>query len=382
MNAMPQMVALLNGFGGLASALVAWSDYSRVSSHDIPTMITLVLGASIGMLTFTGSCLAYGKLEGWVSPQPVIYPFQQMVNLILGLVTIGLCILLVIHQSLAPALWALLAASFIIGIVIILPIGGADMPVVISLLNSFSGVAGAMTGFVLMNNVLIIGGALVGASGLILTEVMCKAMNRSLANVLFGAFGKVHETVAGGKGGKEEYENVKSATPEEAVLILDTASLVILVPGYGLAVSRAQYSLRELAKTLQERGVTVKYAIHPVAGRMPGHMNVLLAEAEVPYEELFEMDVINPEFEQADAAIVVGANDVTNPRANTDPTSPIYGMPVLNVSKAKSILVIKRSLAPGFSGIKNPLFENEKTMMLFGDAKPVIEQLTKELKNL
>jgi len=383
MTAMPQMVALFNGFGGLASAFVASSEYLRTSgSMDLTILITLVLGTAVGALTFSGSVIAFGKLQGWVYQQPVTYPLQHIVNFVLYLALIGLGVFLILNASFISIYWGLLALALLIGILMVLPIGGADMPVVISLLNSFSGVAAAMAGFVLMNKILIVSGSLVGAAGLILTQIMCKAMNRSLANVLFGAFGKVEPQAAGAKGRKDEYTNVKSTTAEEAAMLLDAASSVIIVPGYGLAVSRAQHSIKELADHLQCHGKSVKYAIHPVAGRMPGHMNVLLAEAEVPYDELIEMDQINPEFERTDSVIVVGANDVTNPVARDEPGSPIYGMPILDVDKARSIMIIKRSLSPGFAGIKNPLFENDKTMMLFGDAKEMIAQLTKELKNL
>jgi NAD(P) transhydrogenase subunit beta len=349
---------------------------------DSGMLVTILLATFVGAITFSGSMIAYAKLEDLVKQQPITYPLQQIVNLIIALVTIGLGVMILANPAAVPAFWGLLATSLLLGILIILPIGGADMPVIISLLNSFSGIAGALTGFVLMNKVLIVSGALVGSSGIILSQIMCKAMNRSLANVLFGAFGKVQESVQGLKETETGYTNVKSATPEEVALILDAANSVIMVPGYGLAVSRAQHSIRELAKLLQSRGVTVKYAIHPVAGRMPGHMNVLLAEAEVPYNELFEMEEINPDFERADAAIVVGANDVTNPAARNEPGSPIYGMPILNVDKSRSVIVIKRSLSPGFAGIKNPLFEMDKTLMLFGDAKEMLDRLTKEVKNL
>ncbi len=383
MTAMPQMVAMLNGFGGIASALVAWSEYDRhLPLIEPTTLVTTLLAVLVGAVTFSGSMLAYGKLEGWVPQQPIVYPLQQPVNFTIALACVGLGALIMTHQALVPAFWGLFAISLLLGVLIVLPIGGADMPVIISLLNSLSGVAGALTGFVLMNKVLIVSGALVGSSGIILSELMCKAMNRSLANVLFGAFGKAPAAPTGVKAAQGEYVNVKSASPEEATMILETASLVIMVPGYGLAVSRAQHSLKQLADLLESRGAHVKYAIHPVAGRMPGHMNVLLAEAEVPYNQLYEMEVINPEFDRADVALVVGANDVVNPSARNEPGSPIYGMPILNVDKARSILVIKRSLASGFAGIKNPLFENDKTMMLFGDAKEMLDQLVKELKSL
>lgn len=382
MTAMPQMVALFNGFGGIASAFVAWAEYERGLPHfELFILISIILGTLIGAVTFSGSLVAFGKLQGILFQQPITYPLQHVVNFTIALGTAVLGVLLVINPAQPTLYWILLGLSTFVGILIVLPIGGADMPVIISLLNSFSGVAAAMAGFVLMNTVLIVSGSLVGAAGLILTQIMCKAMNRSLTNVLFSGFGKVQESASGEKG-SQEYTNVKSTTPEEASMLLDSSGSVIIVPGYGLAVSRAQHSIKELAQVLQNKGIDVKYAIHPVAGRMPGHMNVLLAEAEVPYDQLYEMDDINSEFERTDAVIVVGANDVTNPSANNEPGSPIYGMPILNVDQARSIIVIKRSLSPGFAGIKNPLFENDKTMMLYGDAKGMIEALSKEIKSL
>ncbi len=381
MTSMPELVAAFNGFGGLSSALVAWSEYGRiVFPVSLDITVTLILASAIGAITFSGSMVAYAKLQGLISQQPVVYPGQQVINGLMALGMLTLCVILVIMPTQVVALWALLGIAVLLGVLIVLPIGGADMPVVISLLNSFSGVAACMAGFVLQNSVLIISGALVGSAGLILTQIMCKAMNRSLANVLFSAFGQQKET--GGAPQDQEYTSVKSTSAEEAAMILDSASSVIMVPGYGLAVARAQNSMKELGASLQKRGINVKYAIHPVAGRMPGHMNVLLAEAEVPYDELYEMDDINSEFEQTDAVLVVGANDVTNPVAHSEPGSPIYGMPILDVEKARSIFVIKRSLNPGFAGIKNPLFENEKTMMLFGDAKDMLDQLSKAMKDL
>lgn len=383
MTAMPQMVACFNGFGGLASALVAWAEFNHLAVGT-PTflLITIALGALIGAITFSGSMVAYGKLEGFVFQQAFTYPFQHVINTLIAIACLGSCVWIILNPEANEVFWILMGLALLLGVLMVLPIGGADMPVIISLLNSFSGVAAAMTGFVIANKVLIVSGSLVGAAGLILTQIMCKAMNRSLGNVMFGAFGKAPKTEGGAKGGKQQYVNVKSATPEEAAMILESSSNIIIVPGYGLAVSRAQHGIKELAQVLQNKGATVKYAIHPVAGRMPGHMNVLLAEAEVPYEQLYEMDTINNEFEHADAVIVVGANDVTNPAARNEPGSPIFGMPILNVDKARSIFVIKRSLSPGFAGIKNPLFENDKTMMLYGDAKEMIELLSKELKNI
>jgi len=378
MTAMPQMVAIFNGFGGLASVLVTWSEFARLGgSVTGPALITILAGSVIGAMTFTGSMIAFGKLQGIVSARPVTYPFQNGFNMAVAGVKIALIVWILHDPSRVEGYWALLALSLLAGGLMVLPIGGADMPVVVSLLNSLSGIAAAMAGFVILNKILIIGGALVGAAGFILTSLMCRAMNRSLANVIFGAFGKIRKSE---RGLQEEYSGVRSTNAEEAALMLENAGRVILVPGYGLAVSRAQHSLKELANVLEKRGVDVRYAIHPVAGRMPGHMNVLLAEAEVPYDRLFEMEAVNPEFEQTDLAVVVGANDVTNPAAKEDPDSPIYGMPVLDVAKAKNILVIKRSLSPGFAGIKNPLFENEKTLMLFEDAKRALDDIVKELK--
>ncbi len=382
MTAMPQMVAIFNGFGGLASALVSWAALLRTPDMPLFMLITVVLGTLIGAVTFSGSFIAFGKLQGFIYSQPLTYPLQNISNLLIAAGSIGLGVIVVLKPEDSLVFGSLLGLSLLLGVLMVLPIGGADMPVIISLLNSFSGVAAAMTGFVLLNKVLIVSGSLVGAAGLILTQIMCRAMNRSLANVMFGAFGKIEAPAAGSQGGSRDYVNVKSTTPEETSMILDGSGLVIMVPGYGLAVSRAQHSLKELAEVLQKKGTTVKYAIHPVAGRMPGHMNVLLAEAEVPYDQLFEMDEINAEFERADAVIVVGANDVTNPAARNEPGSPIYGMPILNVDKARSIIVIKRSLSPGFAGIKNPLFENDKTMMLYGDAKAMLDGLVKELKSI
>lgn len=380
MTAMPQLVATFNGFGGLASALVAASEYVKMGAglSDF-ILITVLAGTVIGALTFTGSMIAYGKLQGIVSQQPLVYPLQKTINLLIAAGVVVLAVFLFQTPAREPFFWAVMAVAGLLGVLLVLPIGGADMPVVISLLNSYSGIAAAMTGFVLLNKVLIVAGSLVGATGLILTGLMCRAMNRSLVNVAFGAFGKAEEA-AGPK--EKEYQNIKSCSAEEAAMLMEGAQSVIMVPGYGLAVARAQHSLKELGQQLEERGADVKYAIHPVAGRMPGHMNVLLAEADVPYDQLHEMDQINPEFGQADIALVVGANDVTNPSAKDQPGSPIYGMPILEVNKAKSVIVIKRSLSPGFAGIKNPLFEDDKTLMFFGDAKQALEDLTKEVKNL
>ncbi len=380
MTAMPQLVAIFNGLGGIASAFVAASEFIRLGgSLSTFAMVTISLGCFIGAFTFSGSFIAYAKLQGFVSQQPIVYPLQKTINLVIALACVALIVLLTLAPATQWAFWTLLGLSLLLGVLLVLPIGGADMPVVISLLNSYSGIAAAMTGFVLLNQVLIVAGALVGATGIILTEIMCKAMNRSLFNVAFGTFGKTDPAVS-----KEEtaYQNIKQCGAEEVAMMMDGAQSVIIVPGYGLAVARAQHAIKELATELEKRGVDVKYAIHPVAGRMPGHMNVLLAEADVPYDKLFEMDQINSSFDQTDVVLVAGANDVTNPSAQDQPGSPIYGMPILEVNKAKSIVVIKRSLSSGFAGIKNPLYEDNKTMMYFGDAKTAIEDLVKEIKSL
>lgn len=378
MTEMPQMVGLLNGFGGLASALVGLSEYVKYyPSINLYNILTIILTVIIGAITFSGSLVAYGKLQGIVSGQPITYPFQKTLNLLQFFIAILASVFLLIYPD--RFIWFIVIAAIclVLGILLVMPIGGADMPVVISLLNSYSGMAACAAGFVLSNYCLIITGALVGASGMILTHIMCKAMNRSLANVMFGAFGKVEA-----QGGNLSKANitVQGYSPEDASIVLESASLVIIVPGYGLAVAQAQHNVRELADHLEKKGVEVKYAIHPVAGRMPGHMNVLLAEANVPYEKLYEMDTINPEFERADVALVIGANDVTNPAAKNNPKSPIYGMPILEVEKAKTVIFSKRSMAPGFAGIENELFLMPKTMMLFGDARDTVVKLVNLLK--
>ncbi len=380
MTAMPQMVALFNGFGGAASALVAYSEYVRVGAHmSIDVTITLVLSLLIGVVTFVGSVIAYAKLQGLMTGAPITFPGQKFANGFLLIVSLTLGAFFVVNPEMPAYLWAIIAFATILGITSVIPIGGADMPVVISLLNSYSGLAAAMTGFVLSNNVLIISGALVGASGIILTNIMCKAMNRSLANVLFGAVGTAD---GGGAGVKRDKSEVTQYTAEDAAVVFEGARSVIIVPGYGLAVAQAQHVLHELAQLLMEKGIQVKYAIHPVAGRMPGHMNVLLAEANVPYDMLYEMDQINDEFQNTDVALVIGANDVINPAARTQKDSPLYGMPILNVDKARTIMIIKRSLSPGFAGVDNELFYDPKTMMLFGDAKDMLTELIKEVKAL
>jgi NAD(P) transhydrogenase subunit beta len=382
MTAMPQMVALLNGFGGGASALVAGDEYLRYAAgaYDAPMSVqaTIMLSVLIGALTFSGSLIAFGKLQEMITGRAVTYPGQKVVNGLIFGGTFALAVYLVVVDANMPLYIVLNIAALVIGVLFVLPIGGADMPVVISLLNSFSGIAAAMTGFVLGNNVLIISGALVGASGVILTKIMCDAMNRSLTNVLFGAFGA---TVTGtGTAVSADGRAVRDITAEDAAILLTYARSVVFVPGYGLAVSQAQHQVRELADLLQAKGVEVKYAIHPVAGRMPGHMNVLLAEANVPYPQLIEMEEINPEFDRTDVAVVIGANDVVNPAARHDTASPIYGMPILDVDKARSVIVMKRSMNPGFAGIENELFFGDNTRMLFGDARKSLTTLVQQVK--
>ena len=381
MTSMPQMVALLNGFGGMASALVAGDEYLRFAAgaidapYDVQT--TIMLSVLIGGVTLSGSLLAWAKLQEVMTGRPITYVGQRFVSTIVFGGAVLLAAWLVAVDPNLPWYVALNILALIIGVMFVLPIGGADMPVVISLLNSFSGLAAGMTGFVLGNNVLIISGALVGASGIILTQIMCKAMNRSLANVLFSAFGSA--TAAAGAAGKDD-RPVHSLSAEDAAVLLSYARSVIFVPGYGLAVSQAQHQVRELADLLTGKGVDVKYAIHPVAGRMPGHMNVLLAEANVPYPQLIEMETINPEFDRTDVAVVIGANDVVNPAARHDQSSPIYGMPILDADRAKTVIVLKRSMNPGFAGIENELFYNENTRMLFGDAKKSLTGVIQSVK--
>ncbi|MDJ0517405.1 MAG: NAD(P)(+) transhydrogenase (Re/Si-specific) subunit beta [Trichodesmium sp. MO_231.B1] len=386
MTAMPQMVGLFNGLGGAASAMVAVGEFWRflavAQSPPLPTTITALLGVLIGGVTFTGSVIAFAKLQGIMSGSPITFPLQQPVNaLLFGGFIVGSVYLCVTPFNL-PVFLALVGVSLVLGIMFVIPIGGGDMPVVISLLNSFSGLAASAAGFVVMNNMLIIAGALVGASGIILTVIMCKGMNRSLTNVLFAAFGTGEGGgAAAGAGGKTD-KSVHSIDPEEGAMMLGYARSVVIVPGYGMAVAQAQHSVRELSDQLEGLGVEVKYAIHPVAGRMPGHMNVLLAEANVPYPQLYDMDDINPQFDQADVALVIGANDVVNPAARADQNSPIYGMPILDVDRAKHTIVIKRGLSTGFAGVDNDLFYKDKTMMLFGSAKDMVAKLVSEVKQL
>ena len=371
MTAMPQMVAVFNGLGGIASALVSAVAVVESGLIDTPieTTITIIISTLIGAVTFTGSFVAFAKLQGLVTGSPLVFPGQQFVNATLSVIAIGSGIWLLAGGD-ESAYWFLGAVALVIGVMAVIPIGGADMPVVISLLNSFSGLAAASAGFVVGNNALIIGGALVGAAGLILTVLMTKAMNRSLGNVLFAGFGGT-DAIAG--AGDTATKPVKRATAEDVAIALGYADSVMVVPGYGLAVAQAQHAVRKLASALEERGIDVHYAIHPVAGRMPGHMNVLLAEADVPYEQLLDLDQADPQFPQTDVVLVLGANDVVNPSARDDPGSPIYGMPILNVDRAGTVIVVKRSLSPGFAGIDNPLFYEDNTLMFFADAKDALE---------
>ena len=398
MTAMPQMVGLFNGLGGLASGLVAAAEYLRYSmgvagTSDIPLdgSISIMLGTLIGGVTFSGSFVAFGKLQGIVTEKAVKYPGQQFLNaiLFLGILAVMAYLTLMTPEAIAASdtgtvnivYYVLWGAAMLLGILLVIPIGGADMPVVVSLLNSYSGLAASAAGFVLNNNVLIISGALVGASGLILTRIMCKAMNRSLANVIFGSFGQVagKELV---KGEKRTMADVNDVQADDVAMLLAYAKQVVIVPGYGLAVAQAQHKLRELCDNLEKRGVTVKYVVHPVAGRMPGHMNVLLAEANVPYNQLYEPEDVNPDIANVDACLVVGANDVVNPAARDEPASDLYGMPIIEVDRAKHTVVMKRSLNPGFAGLDNELFYGRNTMMLFGDAGDPIGRILEELKQL
>ncbi|HEY7208298.1 MAG TPA: NAD(P)(+) transhydrogenase (Re/Si-specific) subunit beta [Gaiellaceae bacterium] len=384
MTAMPQMVALFNGVGGGAAALISWAEFHNraPASGDLQRdiSISIVLSAAIGSISFAGSMVAFAKLQELIQGRPITYPGQQAVNaLVLGAaLAAGIAIVAGVEQQ--WLIWVVLGCSALFGVLFVLPIGGADMPVVISLLNAFTGLAAAATGFELQNNVLIVSGMLVGASGTLLTILMGRAMNRSIANVLFGAFGQVSTGAAAAvsaDGGA-----VRSATAEDVAVMLAYAHKVVFVPGYGLAVAQAQHDVRQLADLLEAKGVEVSYAIHPVAGRMPGHMNVLLAEANVPYPQLKEMDDANPEFPRTDVAVIVGANDVVNPDARANEGSPIYGMPILNVDDAQTVVVLKRSMNPGFAGIDNPLFYNPKTVMLFGDAKASILDLIQDVKEV
>jgi len=384
MTALPQLVAAFHSLVGLAAVCVATAAFYAPAAYGIGqpgaieahSLIEMSLGTAIGAITFTGSIIAWGKLQGVITGRPLMFPGQHVLNALLGLVLVALIVWFVVAQ-LPVTFWAIVALSLLLGLLLIVPIGGADMPVVISMLNSYSGWAACGIGFTLANSLLIITGALVGSSGAILSYIMCKGMNRSIFNVILGGFGTEGGAAAAGGGAGDKA--VKSGSADDAAFILKNASSVIIVPGYGMAVAQAQHALKEMADILKKEGVTVHYAIHPVAGRMPGHMNVLLAEANVPYEDVMELEEINRDFSSTDVAFVIGANDVTNPAAKTDPKSPIYGMPILDVEKAKTVLFVKRSMASGYAGVENELFFRDNTMMLFGDAKKMCEQIVKAL---
>jgi len=385
MTALPQLVAAFHSLVGLAAVFVAAAAFFRPEAYGIglpgdikvASLIEMSLGVAIGAITFTGSVVAFAKLQGLVTGRPLVFPLQHPLNAALGIGLVVLIVLLCFGQS--PAVfWLIVLLALALGFLLILPIGGADMPVVVSMLNSYSGWAACGIGFTLQNNLLIVTGALVGSSGAILSYIMCKGMNRSIFNVILGGFGGETAGPAGPAGAEER--PVKAGSADDAAFLMKNASKVIIVPGYGMAVAQAQHSLREMADLLKAEGVDVRYAIHPVAGRMPGHMNVLLAEANVPYDEVFEMDEINRDFASTDVAFVIGANDITNPAAKTDPTSPIYGMPILDVDKAGTVLFIKRSMASGYAGVQNELFFRDNTMMLFDDAKKMCEHIVKALE--
>ncbi len=386
MTALPQLVAAFHSLVGLAAVLVAGAAMMQPEAFGmmegsrihLSSLIEIGLGVAIGAITFTGSIIAFAKLQGIIGGKPLVFPFQHHVNLGLGVLALLLIVALVLGQS-VTVFWGIAGVTMLLGFLLILPIGGADMPVVISMLNSYSGWAAAATGFTLENPLLIITGALVGSSGAILSYIMCKGMNRSIFNVILGGFGSDAAAVGAGAHGAGD-RPVKAGSAEDAAFIMKNASSVVIVPGYGMAVAQAQHALREMADQLKANGVKVRYAIHPVAGRMPGHMNVLLAEANVPYDEVLELDEINRDFGMTDVAFVIGANDVTNPAAKSDPTSAIYGMPILDVEKAKTVLFIKRSMATGYAGVENELFFRPNTMMLFGDAKKMCEDVVKALE--
>ena len=376
MTAVPQRTALSHAFGALCVTLVGTAEF-YLRTPNVPKFMMSVLSMEVilGGLTFTGSLMAAGKLQEILPQRPITYKGQNLVNLLLFLVAVGSAVYLVLHPGARIFFPIIVGVSLIFGVLLVIPIGGADMPTVISLLNSYAGLSAAAMGFVLDSKLLIIAGALDGSSGLILSIIMSKAMNRSFTNVLFGAFGQVQASAAG----EQEAKQVRSATPEEAAAILLAANKVVIVPGYGMAVAQAQHKVRELYDALTKKGVEVRFAIHPVAGRMPGHMNVLLAEADIPYDRLIEMDEINGDFPQTDVALIIGANDVTNPAARTDQSSPIFGMPILDVDKAHTVMVIKRGMSPGFAGIDNPLYYLDRTLMLFGDAKQFVGAIVREL---
>jgi len=378
MTAMPQMVALFNGFGGAASVLVAGEAFLAGDATGLQSLVAIAASALIGAVTFWGSLVAFGKLQGLISGNALLFPGRHVINGLLGLASLSLGAFLVWQPDNLVLYWVLAAVASLLGVLLVLPIGGADMPVIIALLNSYSGLAAAATGFVLQNNMLIIAGSLVGASGIILTQIMCRAMNRSLANVMFAGVGA--GPVVKGKGDDVYAGRIKATSAEEIAMVLDDARRVVFVPGYGMAVAQAQHTVKGLADLLESRGARVEYAIHPVAGRMPGHMNVLLAEADVPYDQLKEMDEINPSFKQTDVAIVIGANDVVNPTARTDPKSPIAGMPILDVDQARTVIMIKRSLSPGFAGIPNPLFAADNCLMFFSDGRKAVQEIINAVK--
>ncbi len=378
MTAMPQMVALLNGFGGAASVLVAGEALVIGDARGLQSLVAVAASGVIGAVTFWGSLVAFAKLQGLVSGNAVLFPGRHVVNALLGLASLALGALLVLQPESVGLYWLLAAVASLLGVLLVIPIGGADMPVVIALLNSYSGLAAAATGFVLQNNMLIIAGSLVGASGIILTQIMCRAMNRSLANVIFAGVGA--GPVVSGQNDDVYAGRIKATSAEEIALLLDGARRVVFVPGYGMAVAQAQHTVKALADLVESHGAKVEYAIHPVAGRMPGHMNVLLAEADVPYDQLKEMDEINPTFKQTDVVMVIGANDVVNPVARTDPKSPIAGMPILNVDEARTVIVIKRSLSPGFAGIPNPLFAADNCLMFFSDGRKAVQEIINAVK--
>ena len=379
MTAMPQLVAIFNGVGGGAASLVSITEFVHIKSNHPATYVTLevLLGVLIGTVSFSGSAIAFAKLQELMTGRPVTYPGQQIINGLVGLASLGVIIAILVSPSMAM-LWLLLGLAFVLGVIFVLPIGGADVPVLISLLNAFTGLAVAASGFTLGSNLLIVAGTLVGASGILLTRLMSKAMGRSLSNVLFSAFGS--NVTASGATERADGRSVRSGTPEDIAILLGFASRVVFVPGYGLAVSQGQHVLRELAEELEKRGIEVFYAIHPVAGRMPGHMNVLLAEANVPYEQLVEMDEANSELQTADVALVVGANDTVNPAATDDKMSPIYGMPIIHADLAENVVFLKRSMRPGFAGIENELLYNPKTTLVFGDAKDTLTKMVASVK--